>query len=60
MADRGEDREIKQRTNAKEAEVIGEDKQLLRKAKEDLNAKKKARVQGQVIASKPENDRMVR
>jgi len=60
VADRGEDREIKQRTNAKEAEVIGEDKQLLRKAKEDLNAKKKARVQGQVIASKPENDRMVR
>ena len=42
MADRGEDREIKQRANANEAEVIRESKELLRKAKEDLNTKKKA------------------
>ena len=42
MADTGEDREIKQRANANEAEVIRESKELVRKTKEDLNAKKKA------------------
>ena len=41
MADTGEDREIKQRTNANEAEVIRESKELLRKTKEDLRTKKK-------------------
>jgi hypothetical protein len=43
MADTGEDREIKQRANANEAEVIRESKELLRKTKEDLSTKKKAR-----------------
>ena len=42
MADTGEGGEIKQRANANEAEVIREEKDLLRKTKEDLNAKKKA------------------
>lgn len=42
MADTGEDREIKQRANANEAEVIRESKELLRKTKDDLNTKKKA------------------
>ncbi len=41
MADTGEDREIKPRANAHEAEVIRESKELLRKTKEDLNANKK-------------------
>jgi hypothetical protein len=38
MADTGEDREIKQRANANEAEVIRESKELLRKT---LSTKKK-------------------
>jgi hypothetical protein len=42
MADTGEDREIKQRANANEAEAIREEKELLRKTKEDFNPKKKA------------------
>ncbi len=42
MADTGEDQEIKQRANANEAEVIREEKELLRKTNEDLNARKKA------------------
>jgi hypothetical protein len=42
MADTGEDREIKQRANAHEAEVIRESKEFLRKTKEGLNGKKKA------------------
>ncbi len=42
MADTGEDREIKQRANANEAVVIREEKELVRKTKEDLNAKKKS------------------
>jgi hypothetical protein len=42
MADTGEDREIKQRANANEAEVIRESKELLRKTKEGLNTRKKA------------------
>jgi hypothetical protein len=42
MADTGEDREIKQRANANEAEVIREEKELLRKTKENFNPKKKA------------------
>jgi hypothetical protein len=42
MADTGEDREIKQRANANEAEVVRESKELLRKTKEHLNIKKKA------------------
>ena len=33
MADTGEDREIKGRTNAKEAEVVSESKKLLQKSK---------------------------
>jgi len=43
MADTGEDREIKQRGNANEAEAIRESKELLRKTKERMNTKKKAR-----------------
>jgi hypothetical protein len=42
MADTGEDREIKQRANANEAQVIRESKELVRKTKEDLSTKKKA------------------
>jgi hypothetical protein len=42
VADTGEDREIKQRANANEAEVIREEKELLRKTKESWNIKKKA------------------
>jgi len=42
MADTGEDREIKPREDAHEAEVIREEKKLLRKTKEDLSSKKKA------------------
>ena len=41
MADTGEDREIKQRANANEAEVIRESKELLRKTKEALSTQKK-------------------
>ena len=33
MADTGEDREIRQRVNAKEAEVIAESKKLLKKVR---------------------------
>ena len=42
MADTGEDREIKPRVNANEGEVIREEKELVRKTKENLNARKKA------------------
>jgi hypothetical protein len=41
MPDTGEDREIKQRMSANEAEVIRESKKLVQKAKSDLNARKK-------------------
>jgi len=41
MPDTGEDREIKQRVNANEAEVIRESKKLMQKAKADLNTRKK-------------------
>jgi hypothetical protein len=41
MPDTGEDREIKQRVNANEAEVIREEKKLVQKAKADLNTQKK-------------------
>ena len=41
MADTGEDREIKQRANANEAEVIRESKELLQKTKKALVTKKK-------------------
>ena len=33
MADRGEDREIKERTGAKEAEIVSESKKLFQKSK---------------------------
>ena len=36
-----EDREIKQRVNANEAEVVRESKKLVQKAKADLNTHKK-------------------
>ena len=42
MPDTGEDREIKWRVNAKEAEVIREEKRLDQKLKTDLNLGKKA------------------
>ena len=42
MPDTGEDREIKQRANAREAEVIRQSKNLVRKAKANLNTAKKA------------------
>ncbi len=42
MPDTGEDREIKQRSNANEAEVIRESKKLVQKTKADLNTAKKA------------------
>jgi hypothetical protein len=61
MADTGEDREIKQRANANEAEVIRESKELLRKTKEGLVTKKKALgARSGHRRSKPGNDRMVR
>ena len=62
MADTGEDREIKQRANANEAEVIRESKELLRKTKEALtHRRRKHQVQGRFIgASKQANNRMVR
>jgi hypothetical protein len=41
MADTGEDREIKQRANANEAEAVRESKELVRKTKENLSSKKK-------------------
>jgi hypothetical protein len=41
MPNTGEDREIKQRVNANEAEVIRESKKLVQKAKADLNPQKK-------------------
>lgn len=41
MPDTGEDREIKQRAEANEAEVIREEKKLVQKAKADLNTQKK-------------------
>lgn len=41
MPDTGEDREIKWRVNAKEAEVIREEKGLDQKLKADLNLGKK-------------------
>lgn len=42
MPDTGEDREIKWRVNAKEAEVVREEKTLDRKTKADLKTAKKA------------------
>jgi hypothetical protein len=42
MPDTGEDRELKQRVNANESEVIREEKTLDRKLKADLNSRKKA------------------
>jgi hypothetical protein len=42
MADTGEDREIRQRANANEAEAVRESKELVRKTKENLSSKKKA------------------
>jgi hypothetical protein len=59
MADTGEDREIKQRANANEAEVIRESKELLRKTKEKLNSKKKAPGTRSGRRSKDSNDQMV-
>jgi len=41
MPNTGEDREIKQRVNANEAEVVRESKNLVQKAKADLNTQKK-------------------
>jgi hypothetical protein len=41
MPDTGEDREIKRRVNANEAEVIRESKKLVQKAKANLNPQKK-------------------
>lgn len=41
MPDRGEDREIKQRVNANEAEVIREEKRLDQKLKADLSSTKR-------------------
>ena len=42
MPDTGEDRQIKQRVNANETEVIREEKTLDQKLKADLNSRKKA------------------
>jgi hypothetical protein len=42
MPDIGEDREIKQRANAHEAEVIQQSKKLARKTKANLNTAKEA------------------
>ncbi len=41
MPDTGEDREIKQRINANEEEVVRESKKFLQKARADLNTTKK-------------------
>ena len=41
MRNTGEDREVKQRVNANEAEVVRESKKLVQKAKADFNTHKK-------------------
>ena len=59
MADTGEDREIRQRANAHEAEAIRESKELLRKTKGSPATKKKAfGVKSGRRRSKPGSDRM--
>lgn len=45
MADTGEDRELKQRTNARQTEVLRESKKLAQKAKQP-SARNKARSRG--------------
>ena len=42
MADTGEDREIKPRADAHEAEAVRESKELVRKTKENLSSRKNA------------------
>ena len=59
MPNTGEDREIKRRVNANEAEVVRESKKLVQKAKADLNTQKKDQAHGHVGARKLGNDRMV-
>lgn len=61
MSDTGEDRELKQRANANEAEVIRKSKNLVSKTKADLDTTEKApRARPGLRRFKPGNDRMVR